>query len=160
MKRSNTLRKKYAQKFARLDDRIRRAQLGVQEYESQARDQKYQTAISLGTTLLGGFLGRKASSDATKTARDMSRSTKKKRKKEDAMENLQSLQQEKQRLESEFQTEVNMLRIPKLNPITENLESIIITPSKTNIVSSFCCTRLDANLVIDDTFYLYSYISP
>jgi len=130
------LRKKYATSFARLDDRIRRAQMGVQEYESQARDQKYQTAISLGSTLLGGFLGRKVSSKATKTVRDMSRSRQKTRKKEDAIENLQALQQEKVRLETQFQTEVNMLEA-KTNPITENLDSIVITPSKTNISVRF-----------------------
>ena len=132
----NTLREKYAQKYAKIDERLRRAHLDVQEHEAQIRDQKYQTAISLGTTLLGGFLGRRTIGGVSKTARDMSRSTKKKRESEYAKENLQSLQEEKQRLESEFQTEVNNLDM-KINPITENLENIMITPSKTNIVVRF-----------------------
>jgi hypothetical protein len=58
------------------------------------------------------------------------------RESEYARENLQSLQQEKQYLESQFQTEVNNLDA-KINPITENLESIMITPSKTNILVRF-----------------------
>ena len=132
----NTLREKYAQKYAKIDERLRRAQLDVQEHEAQIRDQKYQTAISLGTTLLGGFLGRRTLGGFTKTTRDMSRSMKKKRESEYAKENLESLQQEKQRLESEFQTEVNDFDT-KINPITENLESIMITPSKTNILVRF-----------------------
>jgi hypothetical protein len=132
----NTLREKYAQKYAKIDQRLRRAQLDVQEYEAQIRDQKYQTAISLGTTLLGGFLGRRTLGSFTKTTRDMSRSTKKKRESEYAKENLQSLQQEKQLLESQFQTEVNDFDA-KINPITETLESIMITPSKTNILVRF-----------------------
>jgi exonuclease VII large subunit len=132
----NTLREKYSQKYAKIDDRLRRAQMDVQEHEAQIKDQKYQTAISIGTTLLGGFLGRKTLGGVSKTSRDMSRSMKKKRESEYARENLQSLQQEKQRLESQFQAEVNMLDA-KINPITENLESIMITPSKTNILVRF-----------------------
>ncbi|MCJ7570555.1 MAG: hypothetical protein MUO82_01575 [Candidatus Thermoplasmatota archaeon] len=49
------------------------------------------------------------------------------------MENFQSLKDEKQRLELQFQTEVNMLDA-KTNPGTENLENIVITPTKTNII--------------------------
>lgn len=128
----NSLREKYAQKYTKIDERLRRAQMDVQEHEAQIRDQKYQTAISLGTTLLGGFLGRRTSGGITKTTRDMNRGMKKKRETEYAKENLQSLQQEKQRLEAQFQAEVNTLDV-KINPITENLESIVITPSKTNI---------------------------
>jgi exonuclease VII large subunit len=132
----NTLREKYAMKYAQIDDRLRRAQMDVEEHEAQARDQKYQTAISFGTTLLGGFLGRKTFGSTTKTTRDITRSIKKKRESEYATENLQSLQQEKERLESQFQTEVNTLDA-KTNPMTENLESIAITPSKTNILVRF-----------------------
>jgi hypothetical protein len=61
---------------------------------------------------------------------------KKKREGEYAKENLQSLQEEKQSLEQQFQNEVNTLET-KINPITENLESILITPTKTNIVVRF-----------------------
>jgi Sec-independent protein translocase protein TatA len=128
----SALRQKYAQKYAKIDDRLRRAQLTVQEREAQIRDQKYQTAISLGTTLLGGFLGRKTLGGVTRTTSAMNRGMKKKRESEYAKENLQSLQQEKERLESQFQAEVNTLDA-KINPITETLERIAITPPKTNI---------------------------
>ncbi len=132
----NTLREKYAQKYAKIDERLRRAEMDLQEHEAQIRDQKYQTAISLGTTILGGFLGRKALGGFRTTSRDMGRSMKKKREGEYAKENLQSLQEEKQRLESEFQIEVNTLDA-KINPIAEDFESIIIAPTKTNIVVRF-----------------------
>jgi hypothetical protein len=132
----NILREKYAQKYTKIDERLRRVQMDVQEHEAQIRDQKYQTAISLGTTLLGGFLGRKTLGGFRTTSRDMGRSMKKKREGEYAKENLQSLQEEKQSLEQQFQTEVNTLET-KINPITENLESILITPSKTNISVRF-----------------------
>jgi hypothetical protein len=132
----NKLREKYTTKFTKLEDRIRRAQMDVEEHEAQARNQKYQTAVSLGTTLLGGFLGRRAIGSVTKTTREMSRGTKKKRESEHAKENLQSLQQEKTYLETQFQNEVNILET-KTNPITENLNNILITPTKSNISVRF-----------------------
>jgi hypothetical protein len=132
----NTLREKYATKFAKLDERLRRAQVDAAEHDAQVRDQKYQTAISFGSALLGGFLGRKAIGSVTKTSRDIGRGMKKKRESEYAKENLQSLQQEKERLDAQFQSEVNMLDT-KTDPLTENLERIVITPTKTNISVRF-----------------------
>lgn len=129
----SALREKYTSKVAQIDDRIRRAQMDVQEHDAQVRDQKYQTAISLGTTILGGFLGRRALGGISKTSHDIGRSAKKKRESADAKENLFALQQEKSRLETQFQGEVNLLQV-KTDPFSENLESIMITPAKTNIV--------------------------
>ena len=127
------LRQKYISKYAKIDERLRRVQMDVEEHDAQVRDQKYQTAISLGTTLLGGFLGRRTLGGISKTTRDLSRSSKKKREREDAMENLQALKEEKEQLELQFQSEINMLDT-KINPATENLENIVITPTKTNII--------------------------
>lgn len=126
------LRQKYAQKVAKLDDRMRKAQMKVEENEAQVRDQKYQTAISLGTTLLGGFLGRRTLGGISKTGRDVSRGMKKKRETAYARENLEALQEEKSRLDAQFQQDVSMLDV-KTDPITEELERIVITPTKANI---------------------------
>src|SRR5438132_5786302 len=54
------LRQKNAPKIAALEERIRRAQQAVDREAAQAKQQKLQTAISFGTTLLGAFMGRKA----------------------------------------------------------------------------------------------------
>ncbi|MBS1213259.1 MAG: hypothetical protein H6R26_1876, partial [Proteobacteria bacterium] len=59
------LRKAYAPKMAALEERIRRAEQAAQREKEQANQQKVQTAISVGATLLGAFLGRKAVSTAT-----------------------------------------------------------------------------------------------
>src|SRR6185503_21338871 len=59
------LRKKYAPKLAALEDRIRRAEQMKEKQAQQARTQHVQTAISLGATLLGAFLGRKTISATT-----------------------------------------------------------------------------------------------
>src|SRR6185503_19364482 len=59
------LRKKYAPKFAAVQDKIRRAQQAVERETQQAQQAKMQAAVSFGATLLGAFLGRKAASAAT-----------------------------------------------------------------------------------------------
>src|SRR6185369_12641646 len=61
----DAMRKKYAAKTSTLEDRIRRAQQAQAVQEEQAKSAKMQTAISFGTTLLSGLLGRKAMSLGT-----------------------------------------------------------------------------------------------
>jgi hypothetical protein len=54
------LRQKYAPKLATLQDQKQRALHKVERERGQASQQKLQTAISVGATILGAFLGRKA----------------------------------------------------------------------------------------------------
>ena len=56
------LRKKYAPKIAALQEKIRRAQQAVDREAGQAKQAGLQTAISVGATLLGAFMGRKVTS--------------------------------------------------------------------------------------------------
>jgi len=53
------LRAAYDKKAARLEDRLRSAQAEVDEQQSQASQQTLETAVSIGSALLGAFLGRK-----------------------------------------------------------------------------------------------------
>jgi len=126
------LREKYALSFTRLDERVRRAQMALKEQQAQAKGQKYQVAVSLGETLLGSFLGRKSSTRATRATREIARSMKESRDRENAEANLKALQQERARLEAQFQSEVDYTEA-KTNPLAEPLENVLITPTKTNI---------------------------
>jgi Helicase HerA, central domain len=60
-----TLRKKYAPKLAALQTRLARAEAAVAKQKEQASHARIQTAISVGSTLLGAILGRKTLSSAT-----------------------------------------------------------------------------------------------
>ena len=53
------LRKKYAPRLTTLEDQIRRADERIERERSQLSQQKMQTAISVGTSILGALLGRK-----------------------------------------------------------------------------------------------------
>ncbi|MEM2997559.1 MAG: ATP-binding protein, partial [Thermoproteota archaeon] len=89
-------------------------------------------AVSLGETILGSILGRKSSTRATRATREISRTMKERRDKEQAEENLKALQQEREKLEAQFQSEINAME-SKINPLTETFESVLYAPKKTNI---------------------------
>jgi hypothetical protein len=77
----DAVRRKFASKQAALAERLRRAAQAVEREAQQASDSKMQTAVSMGATLLGALLGRKAVSvgtlgRATTAARGVGRSMK------------------------------------------------------------------------------------
>ncbi len=126
------LRQKYSSAFARLDERVRRAQMTFQEQQAQAKSQKYQVAASLGESLLGSFLGRKSSTRASRASREIARSMKESRDKKNAEANLRTLQLDEAKLETQFQSEIANTE-SKLNPLAETLETISVIPNKANI---------------------------
>ena len=126
------LRQKYTSTFSRLDERVRKAKMALDEQQAQARSQKYNVAVSIGEAILGGFLGRKSSSRASRATRAISRSQKESRDKENAEENLKAAEGERARLEKQFLDEVKNTET-KIDALKENLETIHISPSKTDI---------------------------
>jgi hypothetical protein len=126
------LRRKYATKYATLDERIRKAQMALEKEKDQARSQKYQSAASIGSSILGAVVGRKSSSRASKTVRDLSRSEKEKQDVEHAKENLEALQLQRRKLEEEFRLELKEIG-EKADPLAEKLETVSIAPKKTDI---------------------------
>ena len=59
------VREKYASKLTQLQDRIRRAEQAVQVQSEQATGAKMGAAVSIGATIFGALLGRKAVSAST-----------------------------------------------------------------------------------------------
>jgi hypothetical protein len=58
--KKEALRAAYAPKLAALQDRLMQAQARVEREKAQRTQQTLQTAVSVGATILGAFLGRKA----------------------------------------------------------------------------------------------------
>src|SRR5689334_8805933 len=131
------LRRKYAPKFAQLEERKRRAEQAVAREAEQAQGQKVQTAISFGATLLSSFLGRKRTSlstlgRATTAARGVSRSMKESQDVDRAQDNVAAVTQQIADLEAEFQAETKALE-SSFDPQTETLETVSLKPTKANI---------------------------
>jgi hypothetical protein len=131
------LRLKYAPKLATLQERLRRAQQAVERQQAEAAQQKIGTMVSVGATLLGAFLGRKAVSattisKASTAVRSAGRMMKENQDIAQAGETVEVLQQALNDLNAQFQAEVDAAQA-KLAPENEQLEAIEIAPKKSNI---------------------------
>jgi hypothetical protein len=136
-RRAEQLRRKYAPKKDALEEKIRRSEQALAREQEQAKQQKVQTAISIGATLLGAFLGRKAVGvgtvgRATTAARSYSRTQKEAQDVARAEENIDVLKQRMEELQAQFDSEIRELE-SAISPMTEALETISIKPKKTNI---------------------------
>ena len=135
------LRQRYAPKFAALEEKRRRAEQAVAREAEQSKNQKVQTAISFGATLLSSFIGRKAVSwstlgRATTAARGVSRSMKEADDVSRAQETVEAVAQQAADLETEFKNETASLE-KSLDPQTEQFEKISLKPTKANIGVKF-----------------------
>ena len=131
------LRQKYAPKFAQLEERKRRAEQAVARETEQAKDQKLQTGISFGATLLSAIMGRKRVSmstvgRATTAARGVSRSMKEANDIDRAEETVAAVTQRLAALEADFNADVEDLG-SSYDPQTEPLDKVSLKPTKANI---------------------------
>jgi DNA helicase HerA-like ATPase len=127
------LRERYAPKLARLQEKARKAEDALGKEQQQASQQKVQTAISFGTTMLGALLGRRAVSlstlgRATTAARGVGRSAKETEDVAKAQARLDESQAELGALEAELQQEVAALE--SAAPGSVAVETIEIKPKR------------------------------
>jgi hypothetical protein len=134
---ATALRTKYASKIAVLQERLRKAQQAVQKQAEQAKQAKLQTAISVGSTLLSAFTGRKVSSStisrASSAFRGVGRSLDESKDVARAGDTVAAIQQQLGAIQAEFDAETNALQA-KIDPNTETLEKIVVKPSKSDIL--------------------------
>ena len=110
------LRKRYAPKFQQAQAAVQRAQKALSDQQSQASGQTLDTVVTVGTTILGAFLGRKLASvtnmNRARTAlRSGSRTVKEREDVAAANQQLASAQQRLADLEAEFKEETDKLEV-------------------------------------------------
>jgi len=131
------LRAKYAPKIASLEERLRKAQVRVEKESSQYGQEKVQTAISFGATVLGALFGRKTVSTgtigrATTGMRGLGRAARQKEDVELAKKEVEVIKQKLNELEEESAAEIKALQ-EKLSPEDLHLEEENIRPRKSDI---------------------------
>jgi hypothetical protein len=131
------LREKYAPKITALTERIRRAEQAVAREREQAQQQRLQTAVSVGATILGAFVGRKAVSAttlgrATTAARGMGRAAREAQDIGRAEDTVEALRAQLADLEAQFEAETGAVADAAAAQ-TEPLESISLKPKRTQI---------------------------
>lgn len=133
----DVLRKKYAPRQAALDEKLRRAQQALERESQQATGAKLQTMISVGATLMGALMGRKAISAstigrATTAARGMGRSMKESEDIGRAQDTIQALQDQRQALEDDMKAEMATIEAAG-DPATETFDRITLKPKRANV---------------------------
>ena len=132
------IRQRYTARIGSLEERIRRAEQAVDREKEQAKQQKMQTAISVGVTILDAFLGgrktvrRGTIGRATTAARGAGRILKEGQDVGRAEENVQALRQQLAELEAQAARESEALKTA-VDPLSEELESLEVRPKKTDV---------------------------
>ncbi len=131
------LRKRHASKAKTLEDRLLRAKQKVEREQTQASQQKLQTAISIGATLLGALTGRKALSTstlgrATTALRGAGRSSSEAADVARAQESVEALTEQIEALNAELETEIDQLD-ERFDPEAEKLETVAVRPRRSDV---------------------------
>jgi hypothetical protein len=131
------LRTKYAPKLQTLDNRERAAQDRVSREQSQLSQQKLQTAFSIGASILGAFLGRKALSAtninrAASAARSASRIGRESGDVDRADESLEGVRQQRADLQRQFEAETAALE-SSLDASAAPVTKVQVSPRKSDI---------------------------
>jgi Skp family chaperone for outer membrane proteins len=128
------LREKHAAKLKSLEDRLRRASDRVEREQSQYSQRKLDTAISIGTSVLGAIFGGRstATTRAGSAARSAGRVFGERGDVERAGESLETLKAERDELLATIEQEVQTLAA-SLDPARVALEKVRIAPRKSDI---------------------------
>jgi hypothetical protein len=126
------LRERLAKTLRQIDDRIGRAQARIQREQSQYDQQKVQTGISMGATLLAAILGRRGIGGATTAARGAGRVARERQDVHQAEQELTELQGARRVLEEDAEEEISALRA-SMELEVPDIEEIIVRPRKSDI---------------------------
>ena len=136
----DAIRRKYAPKEAALAERLKRAEVTVDREQQQASDQKVQTAVSFGATVLGALLGRKTLNTgtlgrATTAARGVGRSMKEAADVQRATESVETVKRAIAKLNDQIAADVAAVtaRLEQETP----LASIVVAPKRGQVEVQF-----------------------
>lgn len=131
------LKAKYQPKLFALQERLRRAEAQRKKEEEEAKQEKWGLAMSVGSSILGAVLGRKALSQANmgraaSVGRAYGRMQKNASDVERAGETVEAVQQMIADLDAQFQADSSALAA-KFDPLSLTVETACIKPKKVNI---------------------------
>lgn len=131
------LKKGYATKWAALDEKVKRAQAKIEEERSQFTSKSLESAVSIGTSLLGAMFGRKKVSVTNVTRagtalKSVGRAAGERTDIKQAEETLEDLQTQQAQLEQSFKDECAAIET-KMSPTQIVLESVEVPGRKTDV---------------------------
>ncbi len=128
----DALRGKFARKLEQQEARVRRAEERVAREQGQYEQQKLQTGISVGATVLGALFGSRAVGRATAAARGAGRAARERQDVVRAEEELEALRERGQTLQAQMETAIDELRQSQSfgAPL---IEPVVVRPTKSDI---------------------------
>jgi hypothetical protein len=128
------LREKFDKKIAAVEKRLMKAQQKVDQEQSQVVQSRIETALSVGTAVLGAFLGRKRSTadSAGSALRKVGQMQKESSDAALARSALEEARHELEALNEQFESELSRLS-ETLDAQREELETIAIRPRSSDI---------------------------
>jgi hypothetical protein len=131
------LRQRYGPKRERLRERVRAAEERVARERSEAQHSQLQSAVSIGATLVGALLGRRAFGATTvdraaTAARGMARASRDREDVARARDKVEDLQGELADLERELAAEVERLAASP-DPVALAVEEMHVAPRKADV---------------------------
>jgi len=135
------LRRRYADKYAALKDRLMRAEQAVTREHEQLSAKKVETAISFGTAILGAFLGRKAVSSTTagRLGTAMKSAGRLRKESQDtarAQESAEAIKAQMTELDQALQADIAKLETA-FDPGAESLQETSVAPTPAGIAQQF-----------------------
>ncbi|MDX9759360.1 MAG: DUF853 family protein [Bacteroidota bacterium] len=128
-----THKARYLPKFARVQERIRKAEQRVEKEEAQFRGQGMAAAVDVGATLLGALFGRRvsAASAVRRTAAKVGRASDERGDIQRAKADLAAAQEELRELEVRFREDAS--RVQEMDAASLVIEEVRVPPRKSDI---------------------------
>ena len=131
------LRRKYADRFAGLQDRLMLAEQAIEREQDQFRSQGARTAISFGSAILGAFLGRKvvSASSASRMGTAIKSASRIGKEKSDvarARERAEAVREKLADLNHKLQDDIDAIEM-RFAPDAVELTTIAVNPKSTDI---------------------------
>ena len=141
------LRRKFAEKRARLEEKIRRAEHGVQREQEQASQATLQSGVSIAATVFGALLGRKSISTstlgrATTAARGIGRASKERDDIKRAQENAEVAKKGLEELDAQIAEETAAIAA-RFDADASRLETVSLAPKRGQVLVQFVALGWD-----------------
>ena len=137
----DALRKGFAEKRARLEERLRKAEQSLQREQGQATQATLQTAVSVGATIFGALLGRRSFGSstlgrATTAARGVGRSAREREDVQRAEENVDVVRQALADLDNQIAEETAAIAA-RYDSDAGSIETLSLAPKRGQILVQF-----------------------
>ncbi len=131
------IKAKYESKIRTLEEKVRKSEQKLQDEKAQYDQQKINTVISIGTTLLGAFLGRKtlSSTNASRAGSAISRASKTYKEKMDVnqvQDDIKNINVQIEELNNQLNNDTQAISA-NYDPDKIKLEEVIVRPAKSGI---------------------------